>query len=400
MIRVIKSDADYESALAEIERLIDLSPVAGTPEAETLELLSVLVRDYESARYQFPSPDPIEAIKFRMEQQNLSARDLVPFIGSRSKVSEVLSGKRPLTLSMIRALHSGLGIPAQSLLQEREASDLEIPPTDWERFPLREMVQRGWIQEHITDFRQQAEPVLRRFFGSVGPATAAVALYRHTPHVRSAREMDPYALAAWTARVAIRAKSEPSSRAYSLGVVNIAFMREVVRLSIFERGPLLAKEYLEKHGIALIIEPHLSHTYLDGAAILLDITKPMIALTLRYDRLDNFWFSLMHELAHVSLHFGNERVQFYDDLDVSSEGDAREREADQFAGEALIPEDVWRSSPASRLRSPVAANALAKKLGIHPAIVAGRIRRQFKSYRVLGQLVGHGEVRPIFGLED
>src|SRR6266851_4172737 len=119
VIRVIKTEAEYRAALSAIESLIDLDPSPGTDEANRLELLTLLVEDYESRIVPTTLPDPIEAIRFRMEQQNLKQADLVPHIGSRSKVSEVLSGKRPLTLSMIRRLHRGLGIPAKVLLQDR-----------------------------------------------------------------------------------------------------------------------------------------------------------------------------------------------------------------------------------------------------------------------------------------
>ncbi|MDZ7361500.1 MAG: transcriptional regulator [candidate division KSB1 bacterium] len=123
MVKIIRSESGYKAALAAIEKLIDLDPDVGTPEADRLELLTLLVQDYESKTIKKALPDPIEAIKFRMEQQNLTPRDLEPFIGSRSKVSEVLSRKRPLMLSMIRALHSGLGIPAKVLLQKHKLSD-------------------------------------------------------------------------------------------------------------------------------------------------------------------------------------------------------------------------------------------------------------------------------------
>ncbi len=122
MIKLIKSEPDYKAALAAISDLIDLDPDVGTPEADQLELLALLVQDYESKAIKKTLPVPIAAIKFRMEQQNLTQQNLVPFIGSRSKVSEVLSRQRPLTLSMIRALHSGLGIPAKVLLHERKRS--------------------------------------------------------------------------------------------------------------------------------------------------------------------------------------------------------------------------------------------------------------------------------------
>ena len=104
----------------------------------------------------------------------------------------------------------------------------------------------------------------------------------------------------------------------------------------------------------------------------------------------------MHELAHIALHIDEGVTHFFDDLDVSGKGDQREEEADRLAGEALIPEEEWKNSPASRLRSPEAVAHLAKRLGIHPAIIAGRIRHEFKSFRKLSQLVGHNQVRKHF----
>src|SRR5208337_183038 len=234
MAKVIKTDAEYEAALAEIDRQLDSEIAAGTPEAEKLELLTLLVHEYESSHYPIGIPDPIEAIKFRMEQQNLSQRDLVPFIGSRSKVSEVLSGRRPLTLSMMRALHSGLGIPAKVLLQGREAADLEESPIQWDKFPLREMVARGWIEEKVEDYRLQAEDVLRRFFGQLGSSQAAAALYRQGHKVRSARDMDEYALTAWTARAMMLARRNAPKGEYKEGSVDLAFLRELGRLSCFD----------------------------------------------------------------------------------------------------------------------------------------------------------------------
>lgn len=396
MIKVIKSKSDYETALAAIEDLIDRDPDMGTPEGDQLELLTLLIEDYESRTFKTSLPDPVDAIQFRMEQQNLKQRDLLPYIGSRSKVSEVLSRKRLLTLSMIRALHSHLGIPAKALLQEHEPSELEEAALEWHRFPLRQMIARGWIKETVSDVRDQAEDVLRRFFAPLGSVRTIVALYRKTDHVRSVRSMDGYALAAWTARVMIEALEDPPPVEYRPKTINLEFMRDVARLSWAEQGPLLAREFLKKHGIPLVIEPHLPRTHLDGAAIMVQLDRPIIGLTLRHDRIDNFWFCLMHELAHISLHIDEGIAQFYDDLDVGSQDDPHEREADQMAGEALIPEEEWKKSPASRLRSPEAAEHLAKQLRIHPAIIAGRIRHEFKSYRVLNQLVGHRQVRKLF----
>ena len=173
-------------------------------------------------------------------------------------------------------------------------------------------------------------------------------------------------------------------------------MREISRRSCFEHGPVAAKDFLLQHGIPLIIEPHLPSTYLDGAAILFYTERPVIGMTIRYDRLDNFWFTLMHELAHIALHSGREPVEFIDDLDVGAQTDPKEQEADDFAGEALIPATIWKSSPLRNLPSPESAQRLAKQIGVHPSIVAGRMRREWKAFRSLNNLVGHREVRREF----
>ncbi len=117
MHKLIKSSKEHAAAMQRLEVLLDADPAAGTPENDELELLVHLIKVYETDNHFIGLPDPIEAIKFRMEQQGLTRKDLVPLIGSISKISEVLSGKRPLSLSMIRRLHEEWGIPAKVLLQ-------------------------------------------------------------------------------------------------------------------------------------------------------------------------------------------------------------------------------------------------------------------------------------------
>ena len=131
--KIIKSETDYTSALAHIESLMDSLP--GTPQEEELELFATLVEKYEDDHFPISLPNPVEAIKFRMEQQGLTRKDLVPYIGSQSKVSEVLNGKRPLSITMIRALEKGLGIPAAVLLQEPGESR-ELPEDEQSLSPL------------------------------------------------------------------------------------------------------------------------------------------------------------------------------------------------------------------------------------------------------------------------
>ena len=114
-IKPIKTEADYHSALKEIERLFDAVP--DTPEGDRLEILTTLVEAYEEKHFRIPLPDPIEAILYYMESRGFTRRDLERCIGSRARVSEVLNRKRPLTMEMIRNLHKELGISAEVLIQ-------------------------------------------------------------------------------------------------------------------------------------------------------------------------------------------------------------------------------------------------------------------------------------------
>ena len=114
--KLIQTEAENEAALARLDEIFDAKP--GTPDGDEVELLVALIEAYERVAYPIDLPNPIDAITFRMEQAELREEDLIPFIGSASKVSEILSGKRPLSMAMIRKLVSGLGIPAEVLLQE------------------------------------------------------------------------------------------------------------------------------------------------------------------------------------------------------------------------------------------------------------------------------------------
>lgn len=114
--KILKSDADYKAALVQMQKIMHARP--GTPKADRLELWAKLIEDYENIHHPIGAPDPVAAIAFRMEQENLKPKDLTQYLGSKSKVSEVLSRKRSLTLTMMRKLHQGLGIPAEALLAE------------------------------------------------------------------------------------------------------------------------------------------------------------------------------------------------------------------------------------------------------------------------------------------
>ena len=120
-IKALRTEADYLAALREVSALIDLDPAADSAEGERLDVLGTLVQAYEAKHHPIDPPDPIEAIKFRMEQAGMTVKDLVPYIGPLNRVYEVLAYKRSLSLSMIRRLSEGLHIPAEVLIRESVA---------------------------------------------------------------------------------------------------------------------------------------------------------------------------------------------------------------------------------------------------------------------------------------
>lgn len=403
-IRVIRSRADYDDMRNELHRLLDSDPAKGTPERDRLEVLLVLLADYEAREVPPPNVDPVDAILFRLDQLGLKPRDLEPYLGGRSRVSEVLARKRPLSIGMIRALHDGLGIPAESLINPAmpPQEDPEADDVPWERFPIRELMRRGWIAgaQEATWTRETAQKMLEPLFGSVSGKAFAAALYRRSHHVRAAKGMDEFALTAWTARALITATSRQTRRRFDPTALDGSQLQGLVQLSRLEEGPRLAGEWLADRGVVMVVLPHLPRTRLDGAALLADDRRPVVALTIRYDRLDSFWFTLLHELAHVVRHLPDatrgELTEYYDDLDVDSTIDIREREADTFARESLVPTTSWQSSAVAFAPSVDAALALADELGVSPAVVAGRLRHEKRNFRLLSSLVGTGQVRRLF----
>ena len=400
-VKPIRTEEDYEAALARIDEIFEAE--LDSPEGRELDVLIDLVELYESKHVPMGYPDPVEAIKFRMEQAGLSQRDLVPFIGSRARVSEVLSGKRAITMPMARALHEHIGIPADVLIRN-SGTGFENPADDiqWNRFPLKTMAKRGWIPD-VPDLKERAEEFIGELVERAGGPDAAYAVfYRKNDYRRLNAKTDSYALKAWCWKVLDAANENRPEADYKPGTVTLDFLSQLAQMSWSEEGPRLAAEFLANSGISLVTVRHLPKTYLDGAALRGDDGRPVIGLTLRYDRIDNFWFCLLHELAHVGLHIDNNKGDaFFDDLSLGRAGsmlqDEMETQADQWVREALIPKAVWDNSEVSKQPTTAAAVInLARVLNIHPAIVAGRVRHEQGNYRLLSQFVGTGEVRRQF----
>lgn len=398
--KVIRSEEQHQEYLVEMQRLIACNPQPGSEKAERLELFSVLVEAYENQKYPIEAPDPISAILFRMEEEGLKQADLVPYFGTRSRVSEVLGRKRPLTVNMIRALSSGLGISTETLVGvgAAEVTQTEKDEVDWGRFPVKEMIARGWLQKLSNKAVKSTEELVQGFISNVGVEFGSTA-FRRTLGGDAYSPATKYALYAWLARVIQKARERKSSLGpFDRDRLTATFMRELAQLSWFDHGPILAVEFLEKHGIAVVIEPHLKGTLLDGAAMQDEDGSPIIGLTLRFDRLDNFWFTLLHEAAHLWKHVDREET-FLDNLDSSSD-DRREVEANRIAKEALIPRVAWKRSDAYLNPSSLTIDSLSRELKIHPAIIAGRLRKERENYTIFNDLVGHGQVRKHFNFSE
>lgn len=393
-IKVIKTEQQHQDYLERIHSLMLMMPPTRSDEHEELELLITIVEAYENSKYPIEPPDPIDAILFRMHEKGLKQVDLVPYLGTRSRVSEILSRKRPLTVSMIKALSIGLGISTDTLIGiNSDDHQSHEEGVDWSKFPLKEMINRGWIAENGNALKSSAEDIIKGFINQLGWQSGSLS-FKRTLSGDAYSPSTQYALYAWVSRVVQQARKKKSSLGiFDPNVLSASFLRDLAQLSWFEKGPLLAIEFLEKHGIAIIIEPSLKGTRIDGAALKDIDGQPIIGLSLRYDRLDNFWFTLLHEVAHIWKHVHNEET-FLDDLDASSD-DKKESEANRLAREAFVPRAVWKRSDAYISPTKENIDILSRELKITPAIIAGRLRRELGNYRLFTDLIGQGEVSRI-----
>ncbi len=255
----------------------------------------------------------------------------------------------------------------------------------WQEFPSKEMLKRRWFD--LPRGADLIEATKKYFLQAAGPHFASAL---HRKKMRGENPPNEYALLAWQARVLERARARIEECEIPPFELDDRWLPELVALTRRKDGPKRARNLLARNGIALVTEEHLQGTYLDGAAMLALSDHPVIALTLRHDRRDNFWFVLFHELGHVFLHlFGGIRYDFFDD-ETSKAEDKIEGEADKFALNALIPDDQWDQCLSRFALSEEAVRIDAKNLNIDPSIVAGRIRKEQGNYTILNNLIQKG----------
>ncbi|WP_182002780.1 ImmA/IrrE family metallo-endopeptidase [Acinetobacter lactucae] len=280
-------------------------------------------------------------------------------------------------------------------LEEKISKNLTIDtsPIHWDKFPIKEMLKRRWILPGNIDPISAFKALFTDLFGNTQYELAL-----HKKFHFNGNSPNEYSLLAWQIQVLRQAKEVSKHVKIPKFSKDLSWLNELARISLSPKGPLEAQEFLLSKGIILILEPHLPSTYLDGAAMLLPNTLiPVIGLTLRHDRLDNFWFVLFHELGHVFLHLSAERTAIVDeDIGTATATNQIEVEADQFALNNLIPEEQWDSCMSRFYINEEMLNEDARKLNIHPSIIAGRIRKENNDYQIFNEQIGLKQVRKLF----
>jgi len=343
---------------------------------------------------------PLLLVRARIAQ-GLSQRALAQKLGIKEQQIQRYEAEQYASASLRRLIQvaEALSLDVKEIAEMRQSAPDHAHQAsqkiEWGLFPVKEMYRRGWFDD--IDFKGSMSAAI-----SHGAELAREYLQKAMPHrqpmflkhrARIGSEVNQYALLAWQCRVLLLARNKPAAGSYSRDSITDKWLKSLAREST--DGPRSASRMLGESGIQLIIEPQMPQTYLDGATFLLPDERPVIGMTLRYDRLDNFWFVLFHELVHVMRHMRKGKLeQIFDDLDA--EPDLLEREADLLAGNALIPESDWEVALARYLRTEDSVKSFAEEHHIHPAIVAGRIRKEADNYVILKDLIGIGEVRKQF----
>jgi HTH-type transcriptional regulator/antitoxin HigA len=413
---MITNDKQYRSARAAIERLkanlgrlgdatTEVHPLLRRAQSDGLQsqideleaavaeydaLQSGAVTDFE-AEGLHDLPDIL--IRARIARR-MSQKDLGAFLGIAEQQVQRYEAERYRSASLERLSE----VTAALDITVRESAQLRAAPPTADAalatYPVTEMFKRGYFDDfggNAAEARKTAEILVPAFFRQAAYALQPMALHRRT--FRSGSNPQMGALAAWEARVCILADRQRPPSTFDPATVTADWLNGLVRLSQYEDGIGRARQYLFDAGIALVLEPHLPGTLLDGAALFSPSHVTIVALTLRHDRLDNFWFTLLHEIGHLALHIREGGYQaIFDDTDAP-DASPIEDEADRFAQQALIPEEQWHLCVSRFTRTEKAVAIDAARLGVHSAIIAGRIRREAGDYTLLRGLVGTGEVR-------
>lgn len=383
-IRPIRNKEDLRLSKTRLALLLS-KPATSRQEDDEMEVLATLVQHFEEQNTPVPSPDSIAAIRFRMDERGMNPRQLEPFVGSRARVSEVLSGKRQLSIDMIRSLHEGLGIPYESLISNRQNNE-----------ELHHVSDTAVERLNTFGFNLRPNDVSNFIASSLGQG-ASLALLRKTRTQRAASKTDQGSLLLWQAAILKRCEAAPPSTIFNAANFTPNDLRQIARMSSREDGPCRAIRELTSRGICVASIPSLPGTFLDGAAMVTSSGVPVVALTLRYDRVDNFWFTLLHELSHICLHFAvllETRTAFVDDMEIQSE-DIYEQEADALARDSLIPSEILTQVVWNDTSSQDNLVTVATRARVNISVVAGRWQREHQNYKKFSRLIDRNSIRSL-----
>lgn len=322
-----------------------------------------------------------------------SQKELARKLGLKEQAIQRYEAERYRTISLANLLRVARALSVEfsaEISSPRETYWVPPAPASAEvQKALKHAREYGWIQS--TEAAEDGGlSLLTRYIAEHVEIHGTPSLLRTGLNVVDHSE--DWTLLSWKAQVTRRAKDTIKQRKVKYRPLDFSWLMDLVRLSRLEDGPVQAMALLLQHGIVLIAERQIPGMSVDGAAFLVD-DIPVIGMTLRRDSLDNFWFTLMHEVAHVVLHYRTGLAAgFFDDAEAT-QVDEMEAEANAFASSLLIPEEVWSRSPARITKTAEPIERLAAQLGISPAIIFGRVRMERKNYAIFSDKIGRDKVR-------
>jgi len=246
--------------------------------------------------------------------------------------------------------------------------------------PKQELVRRGWMSS-------------KDDLSSMVPLLQEIHSYKNNALFRKSDTSNIALCIAWKAWVSTTAKMGVVSQ--DIGEfqgIDTNYLKEIAKLSVDVSSIGSLPDILVKSGIILVYERTLPRMKLDGVVFRLDSGHPVIGISFRFPRLDNFWFTLMHELAHISLHMELLGDPIFDDLETDSE-EVAEKQANRLAKDSFVERHLWRNCEPKYDKSDGAVIKFSKKIGIHPAIVAGMLQKELNEFRMFRKIVDEVDVR-------
>ena len=421
---MITNERQYKTAISAIRSLEDaiakfdvlsliksgIDPVLAKAQIKSYEMklrdLIEQVKIFDKKRVGMESNFPFSSVSELGEHligcrvaRGWTQRQLADVLGVKEQQVQRYERDRYATISLgrLNAVSESLGIRISGLLKAA-APDVE-PLSDFEEslepslYPLSVMNSRGWLGENI-NLRQmslsQKKGALAKFFAPIDFHEASVAMHKKT--IAAKNPQTQAALLAWQARVLwLASQRKGDSKPFTK--IDIEVLRQLVHLSRREDGPQAAVDLLLQHGVIVVFEQHLPKTKLDGAAMILDGRYAVIGISTRHDRIDNFWFVLLHELGHIMLHWGPLLRQGFIDEEVEKSDNGLEIEANEFARNLIVPDEAWNSSFVRYSQSPQVLKEFAAKWSVHEALIAGRVRFERNDYKAFSDMVGSGQIR-------